>query len=190
VPEAPPQPSSPVPATARLFVAVAPPPSLVSKLEELSRPALDWIRWTTTAQWLVTLRFLGRTQLDHVPTLLDSLRRAAENPGRSGVQRCCAQAGPAVERLGRQILCVPVAGLERLAGGVEAATAAFGELPERRPYRGHLTIARARGNHSFGAAVEGAPMAAPWEVTAIDVLQSHQGPGGSRYEVLGAIALR
>jgi 2'-5' RNA ligase len=190
VPEAEAHPPPAPSAELRLFIAVSPPPPLVSQLEALRRPPLDWVRWTTREQWHITLRFLGRTPRGDLPALLDSLRRAAERRERSGVRRCRAEAGPAVERLGRQILCLPVTGLDRLAAGVEAATAELGEPPERRPYRGHLTLARARGKHRFRATDEGAPMAATWEVTAIEVLRSHLGAGGSRYESLGSIALR
>ncbi|NIR41602.1 MAG: RNA 2',3'-cyclic phosphodiesterase, partial [Actinobacteria bacterium] len=44
----------------RLFVAVWPPPSVVDLLARLPRREEPGVRWTTEAQWHVTLRFLGR----------------------------------------------------------------------------------------------------------------------------------
>lgn len=181
------------------------------QLEALPRPADDWIRWSTPQQWHVTLRFLGRVAAAEIPALIDELgsavgeataqpmagavvepaegRSGAAGSGSPGPGDCVAVAGPAVERLGTQVLCVPVAGLEPLAASVVAATAAFGEPPERRAFRGHLTVARARGRHRFGALHEGAPLAASWQVREIELIRSHTEAGGARYERLASFSL-
>lgn len=84
---------------------------------------------------------------------------------------------------------MPVVGLERMAAGVEQATAGLGEPPVRRAYRGHLTLARARAKRQFHEADAGTSITATWEVTDLDVWRSHLDPGGARYERLARIAL-
>ena len=99
-----------------------------------TRPERPDVRWTTRPQWHVTLRFLGEVA-DPVPVVaaLDAAPR-----------RLRGHAGACGGRLGRGVVMVPVGGLEALAGEVAAATAAIGRPPERRPFAGHLTLARVR----------------------------------------------
>jgi len=99
----------------RLFVAVWPPPSVVAMLSALPRPAVEGVRWTTPAQWHVTLRFLGEADPASVGPLPDVAGRAVS-------------LGGATARLGRHVLMVPVQGLDDVVDG-------------GRP---HLTLARAK----------------------------------------------
>ncbi|MCZ7630359.1 MAG: hypothetical protein M5U19_15570 [Microthrixaceae bacterium] len=57
--------------------------------------------------------------------------------------RCTAVLGPAVGTLGDRVVMVPVVGLEDLAAQVRRCTQGIGRPPEH-PFRGHLTLARAR----------------------------------------------
>ena len=100
----------------RLFVAVWPPPPVVDVLAGLDRPAVDGLRWTTPAQWHVTLRFIGWAEPSSVGPL-------PEVGGR------LLSLGPATVRLGRHVLAVPVDGLDDV-------------VEDGRP---HLTLARAKG---------------------------------------------
>src|SRR5215468_1568458 len=124
----------------RLFVAVWPPDRVLRRLANLDRPAAAGLRWTTRDQWHVTLRFLGGVDIDSVPEVTAALDAVA-----SGLSQLLVEAGPTIERLGSGVLCVPVAGLDDLAGRVVDATADFGRPAERRPFHGHLTLARAKG---------------------------------------------
>ena len=165
----------------RLFVAVWPPADVVEALARLHRPEVPGLRWTTVEQWHVTLRFLGSVELEDAgPAFRRIEGRAAE-----------AELGPVTGRFGRRILHVPVRGLEELAAATVAATAGVGRPPDRRPFSGHLTLARAR--HPRGVdlrGLAGAPVAGRWRVEELTLVASHLGGGrAARYEVVERLAL-
>ncbi len=120
---------------ARLFVAVTPPEWVLDVLGGLERPHISGVRWTDRTQWHITLRFLGSVELDEAVTAFDGIVAAPAE----------AVLGPAVERFTPTVLAVPVAGLEEMAAAVVAATGHVGKPEAPRPFRGHLTLARARG---------------------------------------------
>jgi 2'-5' RNA ligase len=161
----------------RLFVGVRPPDDVLDTIAELPRPARTGLRWTTRDQWHVTLRFLG--EIDDPESLIDALDRC---PG--GLAATEAVVGPAVEALSRQVVALPVAGLEDLARVVAEATAGLGRPPEDRPFRGHLTLARAaRGNaRRLAGDLVGHAVSACFPVADVRVVRSHLGRGGARYE--------
>jgi RNA 2',3'-cyclic 3'-phosphodiesterase len=157
----------------RLFVAVRPPEPALDRVAALRRPAQAGVRWTTRAQWHVTLRFLGEvTDPAPVAAALDG----ASLPGAEG------RLGPAVGRLGREVVMVPVHGLDALAAAVVSATAAAGLPPDRRAFRGHLTLARVR--HGPVRALVGEAIDLGFPVEDVRLVRSHLGPDGARYEDL------
>ncbi len=159
--------------TVRLFVAVRLPDGVLDVVAGLHRPERPGVRWTTRSQWHVTLRFLG-----HVddPAPVAAALDAAPLAG------CVAAVGPRVTALGRGVVVVPVRGIEALAADVVAATSALGAPPEPRPFRGHLTLARAR--RGSVRALVGEPIALGFRVDDVRLVRSHLGPAGARYEDL------
>jgi 2'-5' RNA ligase len=156
-----------------LFVAVVPPDEVLDRLGARPRPEVEGLRWTTRDQWHVTLRFLG--QVDDVDEVTSVLRSAAFAPRE-------ARFGP-VARFGRRVLHVPVAGLDDLGAAVVARTAALGEPPDDRPFRGHITLARARSRRGVDLRkLTGEPIVASWPVAEIVLVESHLHPEGARYE--------
>jgi 2'-5' RNA ligase len=154
-------------------------------LRSLDRPARPGVRWTTEAQWHVTLRFVGPVEADSAAALQGSLSEVAA--------RCSpvtARAGPRPEVLQAGIWVLPVGGLEALAGAVEGATASVGRPPPTRAFRGHVTLARAR-RPGPGALrdLEAGEVDEAWEVPEITLVQSTLLPAGARYEVVGRWAL-
>jgi 2'-5' RNA ligase len=165
----------------RLFVAVWPPDEVLDSVALLPRPVVDGVRWTTRDQWHVTLRFLGSVD---DPTPVVSRLRALPVPA------VVADAGPAVAALSRSILCLPVAGLDALAAAVVGATADVGEPPEERRFRGHLTLARARDRRRGDVrGLAGAPFAASWPVSAVELVASELRPSGAAYTVLASVGI-
>jgi 2'-5' RNA ligase len=160
--------------TARLFVAVVPPAAVLDAVAALDRPDELGVRYTTRDQWHVTLRFLGTADVEE----------AARAFGRISAASAWAVLGPAVARLGRSTVVVPVAGLDGLAAAVRRATATIGEPPEPRPFAGHLTIARLR--HRPACGVAGQRISAAFDVSEIHLVRSHLEPTGARYEVVAA----
>jgi 2'-5' RNA ligase len=158
--------------TARLFVAVWPPPSVIDVVAALARPERPRLRWTTREHWHVTLRFLGTADVE-----------AARGALAVGVYpSAVARLGPALIRLGRGVLAAPVSGLDRLAASVVAASEGLGRPAEPRRFTGHLTLARSRDR--VPADLAGGSIEGSWPVSEITLVASHLHPHGARYEVL------
>jgi 2'-5' RNA ligase len=162
----------------RLFVAVWPPDSLLNRLRALERPERPGLRWTSTQQWHVTLRFLGGVDLAGEGLLEEVLAAVATEAAPVEVS-----AGPTPRSFGRGVWVLPVSGLEPLAQRVTEATRHVGQAPPDRPFRGHLTLARARRP----AALQGLP-ATPasdrWMVSDMTLVRSDLLADGARYHVV------
>lgn len=180
----------------RLFVAAGMPEDVRAAVDAAAAPArgaFPALGWTDAGGWHLTLAFLGATEPAAVPALEAALREA------------CAQSAPAAvslagraERGGRgTVLWVPLASelaLQGVAAAVRSAVLGAGLTCDERPFRGHLTLARARGRARVpaeaAAAYAGTPHA--WTVRTVALLRSHlgQGPGRrARYEVLATFPL-
>ncbi len=157
----------------RLFVAAWPPAGVIEQLATLDRPERAGVRWTTGDQWHVTLRFLG--EVAEVERPRHALEMVRAGPA-------TAVAGPALERLGTSVLCLPVAGLDALAGEVLGATAGMG-ASDGPPFLGHLTVARGRRGVDLRS-LASVPVAATWPVEEFTLVASRLHPAGARYEVL------
>ncbi len=158
----------------RLFIAAWPSADVLDALGELPRADTPGVRWTTREQWHVTLRVLG--ELDQPGPVADAL-------GAASLPRARAELGPAAIRIGSDVAAFPVAGLDRVAAGVTAATAGLGRPPARR-FRGHLTLARSRRGRIDAHA--GLTLTAAWDVTAVDLIRSDTHPAGARYRTVAS----
>jgi len=162
----------------RLFVAVELPDDVRHGLDAaLPRPAAPGVRWVPPHQWHVTLRFLGEADEEQATEALSSLR----------AEPATAVLGPRVSRLGRDVVCLPVAGLDELAGRVRATTTGVGE-PPGRPFVGHLTLARLR--HRAACGLAGTAVDATFPVDEVVLVRSTLHPDGARHERVVAVALR
>jgi 2'-5' RNA ligase len=161
----------------RLFVAVQPSAEVVAALDALPRPAEDGVRWVRPDQWHVTLRFLGDADEDEAVATLGTLQAAPAT----------ATYGPAVSRLGRAVVCVPVQGLDALAGAVAELTAHLGEPPDPRPFAGHVTLARL--HHRGSCRLAGHKVRAEQQVTSIDLVASTLAEKGPSYRTLATVTL-
>lgn len=170
-----------------MFVGVWPSAEVAIELRALARPQVEGLRWTTHDQWHVTLLFLGEVPRDEHPLseLEDALLEvAAELDGPLE-----AALGPATDQLGPQVLCLPVTGLEQLAWSVRrhlghlVPDRAVDRLPDgrARPFRGHLTLARARRGQRIPDRLVGVPLAASWRVDHLVLASSSPGAEGARY---------
>lgn len=163
---------------ARLFVAAWPPADVLDELEDIERPPRNGVRWTTSDQWHVTLRFLGEVSPPVAMAALEHLSTAAAH----------AEVGPALARFGRGYLALPVRGLHDLAAAVIDATATVGDPPDDRSFRGHLTLARLRPRANVGG-LAGTPFSAGFPVTEVALVHSELHPDGSRYHTLDTVVL-
>lgn len=163
--------------TVRLFVALQPPASAVALLDALPRPVVPRVRWTTPEQWHVTLRFLGECAADEVAAALGTATWPAAPE---------AVLGADVRAFGRELLHVPVGGVEALAAAVVQATAAIGKPPPVRPFTGHLTLARARRGGDVRPLVRASALAheVRWRADEVVLMVSELRPSGARYSVV------
>jgi RNA 2',3'-cyclic 3'-phosphodiesterase len=150
------------------------------------RTSHEGVRWEPPERWHVTLRFLGMVP-DPQPVV-----EALESAPLGELGPLEAELGPKVGLLGRQVIVVPVTGLDGLAATVGEATAELGQPPDSRPFRGHVTLARlpvrrrSRRRRSAVAFVRqqwlGTPVTARWPVETVHLVQSRPGPQGSTYD--------
>ncbi len=168
---------------ARCFVAIWPPPEVISALTALPRPPVEGARWTTEGQWHVTLRFFGDLGPEAVRTATASLASLAG----SLADQLTAQGGPGTRFLGPGLVVWPVEGLENAAKAVESVTAKIGQaVPERR-FFGHVTICRGRrGVDLRRARYLLTSLAMSWPVTSLSLVQSELHSDGAQYRDIEA----
>jgi RNA 2',3'-cyclic 3'-phosphodiesterase len=162
----------------RLFIAAVPPDEVLDALAGLPRPDERGVRWTRREQWHVTLRFLGEASVDDASSALGALDAGSVT----------ATMGPAVSRLGRNVICVPVHGLDELAAAVRAATETVGEPPDPRPFAGHVTLARL--NKRGSCRLAGERFTASFPVGEVALVRSTLTDQGPRYVTELVVPLR
>ncbi|MFH1071089.1 MAG: RNA 2',3'-cyclic phosphodiesterase [Candidatus Glassbacteria bacterium] len=183
----------------RTFIAVEPPEELREEIgaltDRLNALGLKSFRWVRPLNMHLTLRFLGE---------IDPGRRSEAE---AAVGRAAAGVGPfelAVAEVGyfgppRQPRVIwlgiePAEPLIRLAAQVEENLQEAGFGRADKPFRAHLTLARAgrsAGAPPAGGAVKaGAPASWPaWPVTEVHLIKSTLTPQGPIYEILKSCAL-
>lgn len=168
----------------RLFVAVWPPDDVLDVIRAIPRPEVPGLRWTRPDHWHVTLRFLG--SVPDIDPVVEALSGSVA--GRAPATE--AVLGPAVDRFGRRVLQVPVAGVEALAGAVVASTSGIGRPPDDRPFHGHVTLARVSERASVDLRpLTGAPVSARWEVDQVALVRTDLSGAAPRYEEVAAFPL-
>ncbi|MGH3903441.1 MAG: RNA 2',3'-cyclic phosphodiesterase [Pseudonocardiaceae bacterium] len=172
----------------RLFVALTPPAEVVEELragtsalqEMTQREVAPQLRWTRPEQWHLTLAFLGEVDEPVVAELTTRLARAAKR--HPPLSLSFGGGG----RFGQRVLWTRVNGdrhgLGRLADSVRAAARRCGLPVEQRPYRPHLTLARADGGTDLQPLVEGLASGEgqPWVADRLYLIHSRLGAGPDR----------
>jgi RNA 2',3'-cyclic 3'-phosphodiesterase len=179
--------------TGRAFVAIVPPRPVLDAVGRMSRraadepadlglPVLRDARWTSRAQWHLTMQFLGtRVDLDAAAQALVSVRAPS-----TGVQLGGLGAFPSARRATVVWLGVieGADALGSLATAVKAAMAPLGPGSDERSYHAHLTLARlaqpvdVRGAIAMAAE---APVGPSWIADRLVLFESVTAPTGARY---------
>lgn len=172
----------------RLFVAVAVPRAAREAVAAAAAPLRGMgadVRWTDLAAWHLTVAFLG--QMD--PAMLNGLASAlAEVAGRFTPFE--VQLRPVAGRNARsRVLWIelePCEPLQAVAAAVGIALRGLGLCAEDQAFRPHLTLARARASvpRSLADAYHGPPAA--WTVMDLELVRSHLGRAGARYETVAS----
>jgi 2'-5' RNA ligase len=154
------------------------------------------LRWVLGEQLHLTLRFLGPTPPERVAAAAAAAATAAlpQAPFEVRLLGAGGFPSPARPRVVWLGLASGVAELTALAGRLEEELAARGWPPEGRPFRAHLTLARADGIPGAGRAVAAlaeaaATLDAAWTADRLVVYRSELGRGPARYVPLAAAPL-
>src|SRR5579872_5010231 len=130
----------------RLFIGIPLPSEVVTALERLShslRSAGDSLRWSSPETWHITLQFLGETSIENYACVVQHLRKIKSPTvpiwlsgtgffDRAGVFFAGVNVSPELRQLEKQVVAV---------------TSQCGVEAENRPYRPHVTLARAKGDN-------------------------------------------
>lgn len=169
----------------RAFFAVYPDEHARGALAEIAPEDDEDLRATDMADWHVTVRFLGELGDEELAAATAAGHAAAERVGHLQLQL-----GPTTALgAGAHVLFVPATGAEPLAEELDAELAGrFG--PRDRPFRGHLTIARARGRRRLGAWRAGVPVRAAFGATELALVGSTLEPARAVHRVLARFPLQ
>jgi 2'-5' RNA ligase len=172
----------------RLFVGLAVDEAVKDMLERLMlrlRAKDDGLRWSTPDQWHVTLVFLGEVDEEARTRLMRELKKVRQPAPTLRMERLGV-----FERAGILHAEVEVSPeLLRLYEAVVAKVLQVGLEVEERPYRAHITLARARNKDGrktitrLRRAAEQQKLSARWEAAEFLLYESQLSPGGSRYVV-------
>lgn len=175
----------------RLFVAVELPDSLKDRLAGL-KGAIPAATWVKRDGFHLTLSFLGEVDAARVPAItaaLEGVRAAPFAVTLSGTGRFPPRGSPRVAWVGIE----PQPALTALQQQVERALTPLGFPPEDRPFSGHITLARIKGEarREVEAYLEmhRAFRADPFTVSAFHLIESTLAPGGAQYRHVASFPL-
>jgi len=188
----------------RLFVAIELPEEIRGQLRQTVadlRTALpaDPIRWVRPEGIHLTLKFLGDVEAGRLDDLKESVAGALS--GTSPFRLQPTTLGSFGGRGGLRVIWIGLGGdteaLAALAGAVDRGLVSLGFTAERRPYRGHLTLARIRDRTDGGARTrihellsgQPQPRFSSFPVGGISLMRSTLSPGGARYDRQAAFSL-
>lgn len=184
----------------RLFLAINPEPTVQRSVIDATadlRAAAPTLNWIDQSRVHLTLRFLGEQSEDRVAPLRDALDGVARKHRRFTVRIGGVGAFPNFRRA--RVVWMGVdrdARLELLHHDIELACDALGFDVEGRAFRPHLTLARVRERTAedelrrLSRASKRVDFECEADVRSVDLMRSHTGAEGSRYERLHAAALR
>ena len=162
---------------------------LSAHLEDCARLAPGY-RWVPAENLHLTLRFLGGLAEPILGRLQEDLRSitgARFRLGLDGRGTFGPRASPRVVWLSVE---QGVQECRRLAEEIEAACRPLGLEPEARPFRAHLTLARARSEASALPTLPDPPELEPWTVDEFVLYESRLGGRVPTYMALRRYPLR
>jgi 2'-5' RNA ligase len=147
---------------------------LGAHLEDCARLAPGY-RWVPAENLHLTLRFLGGLAQATLDRLQEDLRSIAGTRFRLGLDGRGTFGPRASPRVVWLAVEQGAQECRRLAEEMEAACRALGLEPEARPFRAHLTLARARPEASSLPALPDPPELEPWTVDEFVLYESRLG---------------
>lgn len=174
----------------RAFIAIYPPLEIRESLLRAARNLLpeDVFRWTSPANAHLTLKFLGNTAEESLPGLQETLYAVCNRHEQFEIEPRGIGAFPSARKA--RIVWAGVgqgsASLLALAEDLEDFLAPLGFEKEKRGFKPHITLGRARrrpGRLPEGAEAVEAP---GFAARRIELVESSPGEGGVAYSTLSA----
>ena len=189
----------------RLFIAIPLPKSLLKGLADVQyrlqgKVPHQSVRWARSEGIHLTLKFLGDTPTDKVPTITEALTVVGRNAPPCTLVVKGLGCFPNLRR--PRVLWVgvnePTGRLEALQKAVEEAMTSLGYKPERHSFTPHLTLGRVRQGTSgrdereIAEAIEGTNVDQLAEFTAdrFELIRSDLKPSGAEYTTLETFILQ
>jgi len=185
----------------RCFIAVDLSDEVRSALESVqerlrARARKADLRWGDPAGMHLTLQFLGEVS----DALLAEVRSAVATAATSvsPLELACRGLGAFPGLTRPRVVWAGIRGavgdLGRLAAACQRACEPLGFVPEKRPFRGHVTLARVRSPRGFGPLARAIESAADddfgaWTAAEVVLYRSHLRRTGAVYEALDRVPL-
>ena len=183
----------------RTFIAIEIPEDIQPILGRLQSSFKKFrlnIRWVPPESIHLTLKFLGNIRPDQIQPVSSMLMEAVSSHGVFNLRGVGIGVFPHIRK--PRVFWVGIGGdvqaLRSLQASVEDRLSRLGFEKERRPYKGHLTVGRAKGNIDSRRLVNA--MAAcgefsfrPFAVERLTFFSSDLQKGGARYTRLMTIPL-
>ncbi len=160
--------------TSRTFVAAWPSPEVAERLDDVCDVDEPGVRPIRPENWHVTLRFCGDVDPDAVIDLV----------AEASLPIAAVELGPEVVRLDDRQLVIPVSGADDLVRAVDRSIGGLGDR-RRRPFFGHLTVARTKG--PVDSSLLGAPFQAAFTIDEVAIVVSHLRPTGAVYRIVATV---
>lgn len=183
----------------RLFIATPLPKhieELLAKIIYDLKQTRTRVKWVTSKNIHLTLKFLGDTEEGKVNSIIEAIDRVAEK--HTAVNCLIDKIGGFPNMKHPRVIWAGLSGdidkIKKIASEIEEKMTAFGFEKERRPFKSHLTLGRVKessGLSELTAVVENYQLA-PEEVRLDKVVlfKSTLTPGGPIYERLHKAELR
>jgi len=183
-----------MPGLIRAFIAITPPPEVIRQLRHLAeRLKADGLqaRWVRPEGIHLTLRFLGDVPPADIEAIGTAMAAVAEQ--HPPFELATGALGGFPNRRKSRVLWVgiqdPGSHLMDLTQKLEDRLAPITGQRERKPFKGHLTLARAKGRRpidlaSVACADDAACPRLGFRVQALVLYESRLGPGGAVYRRL------
>lgn len=178
----------------RAFFAIDLPPSTIKTVEEMiielsQKHPQRFIRWTKPHNLHITLQFLGALKSEDLKNLVNNVRSAIEHLPAFDLQLLDFELFPTHYQ--PHIISINMDQKEKLAELAENighGMMATGYEPERRPFRGHLTIGRLdKIKKNFTLVDAQLPKIEKFPVKEVILYKSEPNQAGSKYTILEKI---
>ena len=170
---------------------------LSAELEHATQRHQLPVRWLAPETFHITLKFLGEVPEARVPALAGALEKAVHgispfDVGVAGFGAFPSKSRPNIFWVGVDA----VAALAELHRRVDVATSELGFVAEERQFRPHITVGRLqrgaaiRDRQGMDRITDEFEYKTTLSVRSVDLMRSHVGSRGARYEVLQEMELR